>query len=153
GNNTPKLPSKSKFWAAVPSDMSSTDLPAWRAAFAQLTNKTQITAFLTANGHLPRFMHQDLRRPYQPCGKPFWERFDVTPETAYAKKMLMIQYSSGPAWPLATGVCLATEARVRVLALWRSGKSSLEDMNRGSAGFIFTRANMVRTSSHVLISP
>lgn len=112
-----------------------------RAAFATLTTPEQIADWIAQGGHLPVFMHQDLRQPNQPCGKPFWNRFDVTPEQCAKKEMPSVRYRSGPEHIVRTGVCLSTEARIRAYAFWHCGQSSLDDMNEGSAGFLFLRQN------------
>lgn len=126
----------------------------WRHAFAALTSRDELDAFLVADGHLPRFMHMDLRNPDLPCGKPYWERFDVPDSQWRIKQMPSSTYKSGPRWVMATGVAMATEARIRTFAIWKSGMSSTEDMGCGSAGYLFTRNNMETSDSpSVFFSP
>lgn len=113
----------------------------WRAAFAHLTSPEQISGFLAADGHLPRFSHLDLRNPDQPCGKPYWERFDVTAAMWSKKQLPSVCYRTGVERILASGACLSTEARIRTLAIWKSGMSSADDMVHGSSAYVFCRQN------------
>ncbi len=132
-------PAYGTFWALV-DEKADDEQGMWRTAFADLTTGG-VAAFLAAGGHQPRFGHQDLRRPGQPCGKPFWYRPDVTRTQWAGKKLLSMHYRNGPRYVLATGIAAATETRIRAFALWKCGQSSTDDLKRGSGAFVFTRAN------------
>ncbi len=128
------------FWATRPTETGDpAEVDAWRAAYATIVGRSTVDTFVATGGYLPHFMHQDLRRPDQPCGRPYWNRIDVPPARVRMTPPAAIQYRSGPRYVVGTGVAMATEARVRTWAVWKGGMSSLEDMNCGSAGFIFAR--------------
>lgn len=135
-----------EFWARhKPHRMTkANEITMWRHAYAAITSPEQIEAFVAAGGHLPRFMHMDLRQPDLPCGKPYWERFDVTEQQWQQCQMPVLHYRNGPRWVIATGVAMSTEARTRTFAIWKAGQSSRADMEHGSADFIFTRINQER---------
>jgi len=137
-----------EFWKAVaaaeaPEHTSTQELAALRAAFAHLATAEQIDSFVAAGHHLPRFMHMDLRAPHQPCGKPYWERFDLTAKHWNTKCTPLVQYRSGPSRAACTGVSLSTEARTRTLGIWKTGLSSVSDLTYGSGSFVFVRQNHV----------
>lgn len=114
-------------------------LTKWRDAFTILgANPDTVLAHGT---HLPRFMHLNPRHHNHPCGKPYWERYDVTPAHAATKPFPVLSYKRGAAPAAHIGALYSTEARLRALALWHSGQSSTEDMGHGSAGFLFLRQN------------
>lgn len=148
----------SEFWRRT-ADVGKTpsrdqELAMWRHAFAALCDPEQIEAFLAADGHLPRFMHLDTRNPTQPCGKPYWERFDVPRSVWATRAMPVLAYRSGPRWAVAAGACMSTETRIRTMAIWKNGMSSVEDMTFGSSAYVFTRQNMVEFSSmNVYVNP
>jgi hypothetical protein len=126
----------------------------WRTAFATLTSREHLDAFVAGDGHLPRFLHLDLRSPDQPCGKPYWERFDVTPAQWQSQAMPTSTFRSGPAWVLVGGAAMATEARIRTFGIWKPGQSSSEDMVGGASAYIFTRQNQEgRDGVTVFFSP
>ena len=130
------------------------ELTAWHAAFAVLTGRTQLDDWVTAGGHLPRLLHLDLHRPDQHCGRPHWERFDV-PATTWSKvPMPGCVYNSGPTPVITTGAAYSTEARIRALAIWKTGMSSASDQTHGSSNYIFLRLNREeRPSATLLFSP
>lgn len=131
------------FWQRVNNDVRDTDaeISMWRSAFAALASPQHIDAFLAADGHLPRFLRLDTRNPDMPCGKPYWERFDVAPIMWRTQPMPSLRYKSGPGWVVQAGACMSTEARIRCLGIWKCGLSSADDMYHGSSAFIFTRQN------------
>lgn len=143
------VPAYVEFWKRVDTTKNTTkadEIEMWRNAFAAITDREQIDAFVASDGHLPLFMHMDLRNPDQPTGKPYWERFDVTDADCVKRQMPTLTYRSGPTYVMKTGVAMATEARIRTFATWKSGQSSTEDMFHGSAAFVFTRLNSEETS-------
>lgn len=113
----------------------------WRTAYATLVGADTVRRFCDEGEYLPRFNHLDLRHPTQPNGKPYWNRIDVTDEQCETFQMPSLTYRSGVINILHNGNCLSTEARIRHLATYKSGMSSIRDMNEGSSAFVFTRLN------------
>lgn len=129
------------------------ELGMWRHAFAAMTSRGDIDAFIAAGGHLPRFGRHDLRSPHRPGGKPYWVRFDMP--DPYKHELPSLCYRSGPGAVVATGAAMSTEARMRHLAFWKPGMSSTEDMGYGSSSFVFLRQNLEKSTdgNNVFASP
>jgi hypothetical protein len=135
-------------WSSVRDD----EAAMWRAAFAHLAaDPQQFTAFLAEERYLPHLPHLDLRNPDQPCGRPYWMRFDVTEPDWADLQMPSCYYRTGPRFIVETGAAMATEARMRTFAIWKSGQSSAEDMVAGSGNFIFTRNNYQNTGKPTVL--
>lgn len=133
-----------------------------RKAFTELVDVQvgkpgHVQAFIDGGEHLPRFMHMDLRAPANPCGRPYWERPDVRDTVWRAKCMPTACYRNGPILAARTGNSLSTEARTRILGLWKAGMSSTSDLQYGSGGYVFTRQNATDpstfSSNGVLFNP
>jgi hypothetical protein len=128
---------------------SSEEIEAWRNAFANITSREQIDGFVASGGHLPKFSHYHPSDTSKYSGQPYWERFDVTDEQAYAKQLPGSSFSEDVAaeYIVSTGGYMSTEARLRVLGMWKEGMSSTSDMSHGSSGFVFIRQNRDVTTS------
>lgn len=127
----------------------------WHAAWSKLTSPAQVKAFSDARGWSPRQDHFDLRDPERVQGKPYWLRFDVTPEQASQWKMPTMHSSNSEIVAnriVKGGGRFSTEARLRTLGSGVTGMSSSADMEKGSSGTIFTRLNQ-ETSGQVLLNP
>jgi hypothetical protein len=129
----------------------------WREVFSTLSSKSKIEQFVAQGGHLPQFDHFDTRNPTQATGKPYWNRFDVTPEM-WKSKSALIMSSSKESFGLLiaeSGGVLSTEARIRALGVFIDGMSSTTDQDSGSSSYVFTRQNLASSSggATVYLSP
>jgi hypothetical protein len=127
----------------------------WHAAWSKLTSPAQVKAFSDARGWSPRLDHYDLRDPERVQGKPYWLRFDVTPDQAAQWKMPTMHSANSEVVAnriVKSGGRFSTEARLRTLGSGVTGMSSSSDMEKGSSGTIFTRLNQ-ETSGQVLLNP
>ncbi len=140
--------------AATHHDNPRHELDAWHDAFAVLTDRTHLDTWTAAGNHLPRLLHLDLRRPHQHSGRPHWERFDIPPTVWSTVPMPGCYYNSGPTPVITTGAAYSTEARIRTLALWKTGMSSSADQAHGSSNYIFLRLNREdQAAATLLFSP
>lgn len=135
-----------RFWQLAPDPDAGLEpdieLHHWRTAFATTTPARQLLRFRQRLEYLPHFMHQDLTRPHQPCGKPYWVRHDISAERCKSAAMPVCSYRSGPGYMLMHGAAMSSEARLRALAIWHNGQSSAEDQKVGSSAYVFLRQNL-----------
>lgn len=131
----------------------------WHHAWSGWTSEKQIKDWADEQGYLPRMGHFDPKHPEITGGKPHWFRHDA--DMTHFAKLKMPSHSLGykqkeghPAMHIVrTGMLASTEARLRALGIWRPGKSSLEDMNKGSSGTVFTTLNSESTGTDILLHP
>lgn len=129
----------------------------WRAAWSHLTSADHVNKFVEKDGFLPHQDHFDVTSPEVPNGKPYWYRFDADPEHLAQQQFPahgLYDPVNDPKLLTSTGGMFSTEARLRALGIWKSGKSSDSDQDHGSAGFLFTRqGNETGYNNHVVLSP
>lgn len=122
-----------------------TELSLWRKAFSDQFGAKLVDDWVASAGYMPRYSHNDTRRPGEENGHPYWHRFDVTPEQLASKNFTSHSLGKGDDSAVnivKSGALLSTEERSRVLGGWYPGSSSSSDQGHGSSNFLFARQNL-----------
>ena len=112
----------------------------WRDLWAAEYGTDKINKLIAEEGYLPKFDHQNYDHPELGTGKPYWERFDVTPEEIYAMgHLLMSTTKKDPLNQVKAGASMGAEERLRQNGQWINGWSASDDQMKGSSHNIYTR--------------
>jgi hypothetical protein len=132
------------------------ELTRWRALWSPLVTKAQFDEFVGSKGYLPRFNRTLVTSPdVQTVGRPYWIRFDVTPDVLKDSAFLSADLHNVHDLPsiVKSGGMLATQERLRLLGDWSDGMSSHDDESRGSGAFTFLRQNRENSGADLYINP
>lgn len=121
------------------------ELAKWRKAWGTLVTKPQMDEFLATKGYLPHFNHSLITNlGATTAGKPYWIRFDVTPDTIKDSAFLSASIADSSDVPsiVKSGGMYASEERLRLLGQWSERGSSTADQGHGSSAFAYLRQNL-----------
>jgi hypothetical protein len=114
----------------------------WKELANEAFGADKVSAWVSAEKHLPRYSHMNLHNVEENTGAPIYDRIDVDKKKLFAEGTFIAIGNNGKDNSLlnyiTTGGMLSTEERLRTIG-FKTGASSQADQGTGGAASVFTR--------------